>query len=418
MFRSMVIFCMCSLLPLFSAGEGYTVRTVPDPKAGGTGYVSNPDGILSAAETTRLNGMLADLEKAATVQIAVVAVNSIGDATPKEFATDLFKHWQIGQRGKDNGLLLLVVVGQRRWEIETGYGLEGVLPDAKCAAIGRAVMLPRFKRGAYGEGIIAGMEAVRDILTTKEALQEITASRSDTGISGIWRRTVHAVPIGGSRAVNNVLGVYALIALIAAALAFCIVLIPISLPLDPYMKYRLLRPLKLLVWAILIPIPFAFIYMWSKGALKKFRDAPRKSPRTGKSMRKLNDKEEDVYLKKGQIDEEKIRSIDYDVWASDEENDILILRYPTWFSSYSKCPKCGAKTYRMISDTVTSQATYESSGSGVREFDCASCSHHESRHYTIPMKTQSSSSSSSGSSGGSSSWGGGRSGGGGAGGSW
>lgn len=393
-----------------------TIRTIPDPKQHGGGYVSNPDGILTAAETAKLNAVIADLEKKATVQIAVAVVQSIGDAVPKTFATDLFNYWGVGHAGNDNGLLLLVVVGQKRWEIETGYGLEGVLPDAKCAAIGRTHMLPHFKNGAYGEGVIAGIAAIEAMLTTKEALAEVTAPPA-SGIRGVLRRTVYAAPIGNSYVINNVLGIYGIIAVIAFVIAFCIALLPSSFPIDPYLKYRLVRPFNLLVWAILLPLPFAFIFLWSKGALKNFRNAPRKSPRTGKPMRKLSDKEEDSYLKKGEIDEERIKSVDYDVWASDEPNDILILRYPTWFSGYGKCPKCRAVTYKMISDTVISEATYSSSGSGVRNYSCASCGHKESHHYTIPMKTKSSSSSGS-SSGGSSSWGGGRSGGGGAGGSW
>jgi uncharacterized protein len=138
-------------------------------------------------------------------------------------------------------------------------------------------------------------------------------------------------------------------------------------------------------------------------------------------MRKLDENIDDQYLQKGQITEEQVKSIDYDVWISDEPGDILILAYKRWFSSYSSCPKCNYKTYYKEYDRIIRSATYSSSGEGERKYVCRHCKHSKITRYTIPRKTKSSSSSSSsrsGSFGGSSSFGGGRSGGGGAGSSW
>lgn len=91
-----------------------------------------------------IDSILSRLEDSTNAQVAVVALQSIGDALPKDFANALFKKWGIGYAGKDNGLLILFVFDQRRVEFETGYGLEGLLPDATCGIIQREKMLPAF----------------------------------------------------------------------------------------------------------------------------------------------------------------------------------------------------------------------------------------------------------------------------------
>jgi uncharacterized protein len=140
-------------------------------------------------------------------------------------------------------------------------------------------------------------------------------------------------------------------------------------------------------------------------------------------MRKLSEQEDNKYLDAGQIAEEAVKSVDYDVWISDEPDDILIFSYKRWFSSYGACPKCKYKTYFKEYDRVITSPTYSSSGTGERKHTCTNCRHSKTVRYTIPRKTKSSTSSSSyGSYGGSSSYGGsfggGSSGGGGAGSSW
>jgi uncharacterized protein len=108
----------------------YTVETVPDPKSSPSyHYVSNPDGVIEESTVAQIDSLLANLEKTTTSQVAVVVLNSIGETVPKTFATKLFNYWGIGDREKDNGLLILMVMDQRSIEFETGKGMEGVLPD-------------------------------------------------------------------------------------------------------------------------------------------------------------------------------------------------------------------------------------------------------------------------------------------------
>lgn len=115
--------------------EVYTVKEVPNPKNIDGGWVSDPANYLSIEEVAELNTIINNLEATSTAQIAVVMLPSIGEEVPKMFAVDLFEAWGIGQAEKDNGLLILTVMDQRRTELETGYGLEPILTDALCYRI-------------------------------------------------------------------------------------------------------------------------------------------------------------------------------------------------------------------------------------------------------------------------------------------
>ena len=151
------ILCLCSFR--LHAQTAYTIESVPNPKNGGSGYVSDPDDILSSADELRLNQLISEMEDSTTAQVAVVIVQSIGTVNPKFFTTELFNHWGIGQADVDNGLLIFTVMDQRRTEFETGYGLEGVLPDVICYRIGMQELVPEFKLGNYGQGLINAVES-------------------------------------------------------------------------------------------------------------------------------------------------------------------------------------------------------------------------------------------------------------------
>ena len=95
---------------------------------------------------------LRDFKARTGAEVAVVVLPSIGDAVPKHFATALFEYWSIGQKGADNGVLVLHVLDLRRVEIETGYGNEGPLPDVKCHWLIESVVIPAFKAGHFAQG--------------------------------------------------------------------------------------------------------------------------------------------------------------------------------------------------------------------------------------------------------------------------
>lgn len=139
--------------------ESY-LTTIPDPRSLGRVYVSDPDLLLGAEVSGRLNARLDSLDRSGRAHIDVVLVNSIGEAVPKTAATALFNKWKIGRQDTNNGLLLLLVVDQHRIEMETGYGLEGDLPDAICYRIQQEYMLAPARAGDYSQAVWLGVDAL------------------------------------------------------------------------------------------------------------------------------------------------------------------------------------------------------------------------------------------------------------------
>ena len=150
--------------PSLFAQESYTVKTVPNPKTADNTWVSDPASKLSSEDRKRINALINSIEDGTTAEIAVVILPSIGEEVPKDFAVELFNAWGIGKKGKDNGLLLLIVLDQRRWEFETGYGLEGDLPDATLKRIGENKLVPGLRANRMGDGIYDALVAVADKL--------------------------------------------------------------------------------------------------------------------------------------------------------------------------------------------------------------------------------------------------------------
>ncbi len=482
-------FVACLFFSGILIADSYDVKSVPNPRTTNGGFISDPGNFLSDADRARLNSELTDLEKAATAEFAIVILPSIGSSIPKEFAVELFNYWGIGKKGKDNGLLLLLVMDQRRWEFETGYGLEGVLPDAILKRIGEDELVPNLKKKDYNAGFTNVISAVtRKINNEPDSSKDVSnpildsddknlgpLTGVDNSLSPVFTPLYLLLFLIGIYYLKNRNGKkYSILFsdnLVNWKLAF-LGLVPFALyflfyfstsyiylpPLlyqayfflgvfvtvsifqtfyelsnktykDPYEFYKAIdlnfRSSEFIIISVLFPLPLLFFVVWSLVKRRQLRLEVRICPKCNADMIRLSEDKDDFFLKDGQKVEEKIGSIDYDVWFCEKSKDIKIYAYESLFTSYSKCPSCKFKTYFVESDTVTVSPTCTSSGSGIRHYACKNCSNKSSSTYTIPARdcsksssSSSSSSYSSGSSSSSSSFGGGRSGGGGAGGSW
>ncbi|MGE5551621.1 MAG: TPM domain-containing protein [Bacteroidota bacterium] len=122
-----------------------------------TGRVVDNADLFSEEEEAEMAQVLADLEAASTDQIVVATIDSTGGQEISMYGTDLFNQWKLGQKGKDNGALLLIAVSDRQAWITTGYGIEDRLTDARCGDIYRAYIQPFFKEGRYFEGTKAAL---------------------------------------------------------------------------------------------------------------------------------------------------------------------------------------------------------------------------------------------------------------------
>jgi len=147
--------------------QAITVQEVPNPRQVNNTWVTDKANILSDSTETQLNQMISDLEAKNGSEIAVVTVpDTKPSATPKAFATELFNFWGIGKKGKNNGVLFLISSGERHVQIETGSGIQSILPDAKAVGIIETEITPRFKQQDFDGGTLAGTKALVNVLQT------------------------------------------------------------------------------------------------------------------------------------------------------------------------------------------------------------------------------------------------------------
>jgi uncharacterized protein len=146
-----------------------------------TGRVTDNAEILSPSMAKSLTERLKAHEEETGNQIAVLTVPSLEGESVEEYAEAVFKEWKLGQKGKDNGVLLVVAPHDRRMRIEVGYGLEDALPDSAAGSIIRNAITPRFKNEDYDGGIEAGVNAIIAVLETGQAPVSEADSSAEQG---------------------------------------------------------------------------------------------------------------------------------------------------------------------------------------------------------------------------------------------
>lgn len=125
-----------------------------------SGIVNDFAGVLTAEQMSVLEQTLLQNQQSTGNEISIVTIKSLDGDTIENYAVKLFEEWGIGQKNKDNGVLLLVSVSDHKMRIEVGYGLEPVLTDAVSSQIIRNVIAPQFKQNNYYEGIVAGVSQI------------------------------------------------------------------------------------------------------------------------------------------------------------------------------------------------------------------------------------------------------------------
>jgi uncharacterized protein len=154
---------------LLIVAVGAQAAKLPKPE----GWVSDFAGVMDAASREKTAAVVQELERKTSAEIAVVTVKKLEGETVESYAADLLSAWGIGKKDKDNGVLILAAIEDRRVRIEVGYGLEGILPDGKTGEILDRYILPPFKEGNYGQGVFQGALAVASVIA-KDAGVEIT----------------------------------------------------------------------------------------------------------------------------------------------------------------------------------------------------------------------------------------------------
>lgn len=161
-----------------------------------TGRVVDEANILDAAAEIDIDAKLEELEKKTSTQFVVVTLKSLRGRTIEEYGYRLGRHWGIGRKGTNNGVLLVVAPNERKVRIEVGYGLEGTLTDAITSVIIQGTILPRFRTGDYQGGIRQGVNAVLEVLSGNPDKFKPKAVHQNVGVTilGVIAPILFSVP--------------------------------------------------------------------------------------------------------------------------------------------------------------------------------------------------------------------------------
>jgi len=147
-----------------------------------TGYVNDNANILSDEVKAKLTALSAEIESKTTSQLAVLTIDTTSPLDIETYAVKLFEKWGIGQKGKNNGVLILVAVKDRAVRIEVGYGLEGAIPDALAKNIIEKSMIPFFKNSDYNTGVLQGAAVVSNLIANEYNVKISELDNIKTGV--------------------------------------------------------------------------------------------------------------------------------------------------------------------------------------------------------------------------------------------
>lgn len=158
----------------------------------GNRSVIDEAGVFAPEQKAELEKRIEEAWKAGHGALVVAALKTLHGGEIEDFAGKLFEQWGIGEKGKDNGVLLLTAIEDRAVWIEVGYGVEGVLNDAKCGRILDEQVVPRFKEGRHAQGLIDGADVLLRVMGG-EALPETAAAAEGGALAGIVFLVIFAV---------------------------------------------------------------------------------------------------------------------------------------------------------------------------------------------------------------------------------
>lgn len=440
-------------------GEPYTMKSIPNTRLRGNGiHVSDPDNIIGKEYTDSINLVLSGVRDSA--DIFVVAVDRVDNPDGDEFTHLLFNYWGIGDKDKDNGVLVFMTMKPHFIRIETGYGMEGTLPDVTCKRILRHKVTPLFRQDRYPEGTLECAKALAAIVSPDSTGMKAALFAN---MDAIEKEEAHQRELReqqekeeeekGKRMMLWGLGIIGLI------ISFFVIKDELQSwknasrisGINPdmstseinerlYKESRVYKKYPENEWWVYLLVPLALIsYLIVKFQSNKLIKRPRICPHCGKPMRLLSEAEEDAYLSEAQQNEERYKSKNYDVWVCNDCEATLIEDYESDSTNYyTACPHCHAKLAKIASTVEVLKPTIYKEGEEKTTFVCLNCGKKFNKRYSIPkLKRYTSSSSygsssysssssssyrsssySSSSSSSSGSFGGGRSGGGGASSSW
>ena len=151
-----------ALLLAFLHSSAWAQPKAPPPPAN---FFTDYVGVVRPDLAAQIESRLRDLQKQSSNQVLVVVADHVpeGYTSLEEYTNRTAEAWRVGDKSRDNGAVLFAFIGDRKMRIEVGYGLEGALPDALASRIVNDEIAPQFRQGKYGEGLLAGVDAIASV---------------------------------------------------------------------------------------------------------------------------------------------------------------------------------------------------------------------------------------------------------------
>lgn len=372
---------LTALVSAVASARVWTPQEMVNPNiANRNHYVCDPAYLLDATTTTGVNERLASLRQVTTCEVVVVVVPDIGDVPIEDWSEQVFTRWGVGKKDKDNGAMLVIVPDQRVCRIQTGYGVEGVLTDVACNnIIGRAI-IPNMRDGNINAAVNDATQLMCDALTDPAVADELHSDMADNYSGAVSTLSADVV----WEFIRIVAGFFFLFGLGL----FCYDLWN-QRKLDAYNKAMMWRRhlTTYLICGIVsmgCGLAFWLLALW---LYRMARSRRIKCPTCGARMKRLSEEEDNELLSPSQDFEEKIKTVDYDVWECPKCGTIERFPFREKQSKYTECTKCHTVAMRLVSDVIRVQPTTTREGWGEKIYECEFCHHRESKPYKIPRKS-------------------------------
>ncbi len=180
---ALVVLATCLAVAVLAAGPVGAASSSSFPRF--TAPVVDAADVVPEDVEQQVDAELLDFQQRTGIQLAVAVIDTTGDASLEDYSIDLARRWAVGEKGKDNGVLLLIAMGDHKVRIEVGRGLEGDLTDLESGRIIRDVIIPTLRSGDVGTAVESGTQAIRSTLGDADAsaplVTEPPASSPDSG---------------------------------------------------------------------------------------------------------------------------------------------------------------------------------------------------------------------------------------------
>lgn len=373
-----ILTLLAAVLPM--AAQVYTPGELVNPNiANRYDFVCDPDRLLGEAVTDSVNRRLYSLRQQTSCEAVVVIVPSIGDEPIEDWCEQLFTRWGIGKKDKDNGVLLLIATEDHKTRIQTGYGVEGVLTDIACNNIIGRDIIPNMRDNNLDGAVNDATATMCAALTDPSVAEELRSEQPDN-YQG------HITTIDRQVIVQFVEIIVWLMFLLGLGL-FC---------RDLWKSRKLTGHDRAMMWRDhLKTYMLCAIFSLGAGLLlwllafwmyRRARTKRLKCPTCGAKMKRLDEEEDNEYLSASQDFEEKLNTVDYDVWACPKCGTLERFPYKTDQKKYTRCPACGTIAMKLKADTVLQKPTRYRDGAGEKIYECEFCHHQDHRRYRIPKR--------------------------------